>query len=109
MSTRANLFDDIGALLVPLASNPDREVRWRVAYAFPYRRFARTLAGACAQLGADAVRYSFIVADLHHLLLAGFTGAPHAKVFDHARSSGRLRWRTRPFCLPLTAKCRHPG
>jgi len=26
-----------------------------LAYALPYRRFARTLAGACARLGADAV------------------------------------------------------
>lgn len=32
MSTKPGLFDDIGALLVPLAGNPDREVRWRVAY-----------------------------------------------------------------------------
>jgi hypothetical protein len=42
-----------------------------LAYALPYRRFARTLAGADARLGADVDRYSFIVADLHHLLLAG--------------------------------------
>jgi hypothetical protein len=27
--------------------------------------------GACARLGVDAVRYSFIAVDLHHLLLAG--------------------------------------
>jgi hypothetical protein len=31
-----------------------------------------TLADADARLGADADRYSFIVADLHLLLLAGF-------------------------------------
>jgi hypothetical protein len=31
----------------------------------------RHLADACARLGADAVLYSFIVVDLHHLLLAG--------------------------------------
>ena len=37
----------------------------------PYRRFADILADACARLGADVVRYSFIVVDLHHLLLAG--------------------------------------
>ena len=43
-----------------------------LAYALPYRRFAGTLAGADARLGADADRYSFIVVDLHHLLLAGF-------------------------------------
>ena len=42
-----------------------------LACTFPYRRFADILAGACARLGADAVRYSFIVVDLHHLLLAG--------------------------------------
>src|SRR5262244_3340442 len=42
-----------------------------LACALPYRRFA--IAGA--RLGADAVRYSFIVADFHRLLLAGLTGA----------------------------------
>jgi len=46
-----------------------------LAYALPCRRFARTLAGTDARLGADAVRYTFIVVDFHHLLLAGFTGA----------------------------------
>ena len=55
--------------------NDSFAAQW-LACALPYRRFARTLAGACARLGADAVRYSFIVADFHHLLLAGFTGAP---------------------------------
>jgi hypothetical protein len=43
-----------------------------LAYALPCRRFAVTLAGASARLGADADRYSFTVVDLHHLLLAGF-------------------------------------
>jgi hypothetical protein len=38
----------------------------------PYRRFAVTLTGASARLGADADRYSFTVVDFHHLLLAGF-------------------------------------
>ncbi len=42
-----------------------------LAYALPCRRFADTLAGARARLGADAVRYTFIAVDLHHLLLAG--------------------------------------
>lgn len=37
----------------------------------PYRRFADNLAVACARLGADVVRYSFIAVDFHHLLLAG--------------------------------------
>jgi hypothetical protein len=43
-----------------------------LAYALPYRRFADTLTSANARLGADADRYSFIVVDLHLLLLAGF-------------------------------------
>ena len=47
-----------------------------LAYVLPCRRFADTLAGADARLGASAVRYSFTVVDLHLLLLAGFTGAP---------------------------------
>ena len=43
-----------------------------LAYVLPCRRFADTLAGADARLGASAVRYSFTVVDLHLLLLAGF-------------------------------------
>ena len=31
-----------------------------------------------ARLGADVVRYSFIVVDSHHLFLAGLTGALNA-------------------------------
>ena len=42
-----------------------------LAYAIPYRRFAAGLAASDARLGADAVRYSFIVSDFHRLLLAG--------------------------------------
>jgi len=42
-----------------------------LACTFPCRRFADILTAACARLGADVVRYSFIVVDLHHLLLAG--------------------------------------
>ena len=42
-----------------------------LACTFPCRRFADTLADADARLGADVVCYSFIVVDLHHLLLAG--------------------------------------
>ena len=44
-------------------------VQW-LAYAIPYRRFADTLTEACARLGANVDRYSFITADSHHLLLA---------------------------------------
>jgi hypothetical protein len=42
-----------------------------LACTYPCRRFADTLTDACARLGADVVRYSFIAVDLHHLLLAG--------------------------------------
>ena len=42
-----------------------------LACTLPCRRFADILADAGARLGADVVRYSFIVVDLHHLLLAG--------------------------------------
>jgi len=52
-----------------------------LAYAFPYRRFDAALADCVARLGADAVCYSFIVADFHHLLLAGFAGAPVCLIF----------------------------
>ena len=42
-----------------------------LACTYPYRRFADILADACARLGADVDRYSFIAGDLHPLLLAG--------------------------------------
>ena len=42
-----------------------------LACTFPCRRFADILTNACARLGADVGRYSFIAVDLHHLLLAG--------------------------------------
>src|SRR5689334_24749823 len=42
-----------------------------LACALPYRRFAHILADVRARLGAEVVRYAFLVTDLHHLLLAG--------------------------------------
>ena len=48
----------------------DFEAQW-LAYALPYRRFVGVLTNANARLGADVVRYSFIVSDFHRLLLAG--------------------------------------
>jgi hypothetical protein len=48
----------------------DFAARW-LAYMLPCRRFADVLADACARLGADVGRYSFIEVDLHHKLLAG--------------------------------------
>ncbi len=53
----------------------DIVARW-LACMYPYRRFGCILANAAARLGANADRYSFIAADLHRLLLAGFAGAP---------------------------------
>jgi hypothetical protein len=50
------------------------EAQW-LAYAYPYRRFAVALADGRARLRVDADRYSFIVSDLHRLLLAGLSGA----------------------------------
>ena len=50
-----------------------------LAYTHPCRRFAPGLAADDARLGADAVRYSFIVVDLHHLLLAGLPAHCHMK------------------------------
>ena len=48
----------------------DFAVLW-LAYMLPCRRFADVLTDACARLGADVGRYSFIAEDLHLLLLAG--------------------------------------
>jgi hypothetical protein len=46
------------------------EAQW-LAYVLPCRRFAAALTDDRARLGADAVRYSLIVSDLHRLLVAG--------------------------------------
>jgi hypothetical protein len=47
-----------------------------LAHTFPCRRFTLVLADNGARLGADADRYSFVVSDLHQLLLDGIPG-PH--------------------------------
>ena len=56
--------------IYPCRSSRRTAAQW-LACTFPYRRFADILADACARLGADVVCYSFIVVDLHHVLLAG--------------------------------------
>jgi hypothetical protein len=58
----------------------------------PYRRFAAALTGDCARLGADVVSYSFIVSDLHRLLVAGLPA--------HCESS-KLSKSFRQICLRL--------
>src|SRR5438067_9284518 len=59
-----------------------------LAYTLPCRRFADTLADACARLGADADRYSFIAVDLHHLLLAGLPARLLKNSKSHRRQFG---------------------
>ena len=65
MCVAFRLLDSVGT-----RKNSSFAAQW-LACALPYRRFA--IAGA--RLGASAVRYSFTVADSHHLLLADLTGA----------------------------------
>jgi len=48
-----------------------------LACTIPCRRFASTLTGTDARLGADVVRYSFIAVDSHHLLLASLPAHSH--------------------------------
>src|SRR6516162_4364264 len=55
-----------------------------LAYALPYRRFVAVLADVNARLGADVGRYSFIVVDLHHLLLAGLPAHFESHMPSHA-------------------------
>src|SRR5215467_2681547 len=55
-----------------------------LAYALPYRRFVSVLTDANARLGADVDRYSFIVVDLHHLLLAGLPAHFESHMPSHA-------------------------
>ena len=55
-----------------------------LAYALPYRRFVGVLTDANARLGADVDRYSFIVVDLHHLLLAGLPAHFESHMPSHA-------------------------
>ena len=60
-----------------------------LAYALPYRRFVGALTDANARLGADVDRYSFIVVDLHHLLLAGLPAHFESDMPSHAVESLR--------------------
>jgi hypothetical protein len=48
-----------------------------LACTIPCRRFAGTLTGTDARLGADVDRYSFIAVDSHHLLLASLPAHSH--------------------------------
>jgi hypothetical protein len=59
------------------------------------RRFADTLAGACARLGVDMARYTFIAVDSHHLLLAGLPAHSHATLAQ--TELYRCRWQVELF------------
>jgi hypothetical protein len=74
-----------------------------LAYALPYRRFAAVLADADARLGADVDRYSFIVVDLHHLLLAGLPAHFESDMPSHAVGLCG-RWRRKKSRLPVTRR-----
>jgi hypothetical protein len=63
-------WDDVGARDYKTIA-----AQW-LACTLPCRRFADILTDACARLGADVVRYTFIVMDSHHLLLAGLPAHP---------------------------------
>src|SRR5436190_9838809 len=58
-----------------------------LAYALPYRRFVAVLADVNARLGVDVDRYTFIVVDLHHLLLAGLPAHFESHMPSHAVTS----------------------
>ena len=85
----------------------------------PCRRFADVLADACARLGADVGRYSFIAVDFHHILLAGLPA--HSLTLRPARSAVPLkgsflgvlqiirRLLIRPECFRLEREFAGPG
>jgi hypothetical protein len=72
-----------------------------LACTFPCRRFADILADACARLGADVGRYSFIAVDLHHLLLAGLPA--HLCENPSAASGSEISEPKRPFDRSIIA------
>ncbi len=59
--------------------------RW-LAYASLCRRFTYALASGRARLEVDVVRYTFIVMELHHVLLAGLPA--HSRKRSFSRQSG---------------------
>jgi hypothetical protein len=67
-----------------------------LAYALPYRRFVGVLTDANARLGADVDRYTFIVVDLHHLLLAGLPAHFESYMPSQAVRSPRVVIRAAP-------------
>ena len=72
------------------------EAQW-LACEFPYRRFAAALTSDRARLGADVVSYSFIVSDLHRLLVAGLPA--HCERFRTLSICTRVDGKSDAFCL----------
>ena len=62
-----DIFQDILAFI--FTTPPIVSPTQGTPYALPYRRYVGVLTDANARLGADVDRYTFIVVDLHHLLL----------------------------------------
>jgi hypothetical protein len=89
-------YDSVGARNISTFA-----AQW-LACTLPYRRFAEILADACARLGADVVRYTFIVMDLHLLLLAGL---PAHRIIAFVTEPLTLR-ATSPTAV---SRQRHPG
>src|SRR5438552_11041808 len=83
------------------------EAQW-LAYALPCRRFTPALADDGARLGADVVRYSFIVVDLHHLLLAALPAHTHPTIKPLQGSLPRRRPRLERGLQQLAAGRRFP-
>lgn len=73
-----------------------------LAYALPCRRFTCTLTDAGARLGADVDRYSFIVSDLHRLLLAGLPAHSDLVHTISRERSGGMRTRAVPVAANLS-------
>ena len=75
-STRVSVLDHIAFRYLYSVSTQDIPIaaQW-LAYALPCRRFTVGLAATDARLGADAVRYSFIVSDFHRPTLCQSPGA----------------------------------
>jgi hypothetical protein len=96
-------YDSVGARNISTFA-----AQW-LACTLPYRRFADLLADACARLGADVVRYTFIVRDLHLLLLAGLPAHRIiAFVTDRPAIHCILRYLGEPTAPPEVAPARGP-
>jgi hypothetical protein len=81
-----------------------------LAYALPYRRFVAVLADTNARLGADVDRYSFIVVDLHHLLLAGLPAHFESYMLSQAVRRKRIFVIHQPTCVSaITLSCGPPN